>query len=174
MIIRKQDYDLSVDDLIRYPAWEYALDEEAVHERDERTVRPYLQLAPLDPHYAYFIVRASFFLVNGMALKGYITPIKLGKYEFMKPLIPYDLGPVILTERGRVIFGYGYKKPNSESIARNYKILGQPPAEVFPIKFASDVEIANGISEGILEGFLYFEGTKKAVSLSETDIKFAR
>ena len=41
MKIRIEDYNLTVDDIIKFPIWKYALDEEAITGQDERTVRPY-------------------------------------------------------------------------------------------------------------------------------------
>ena len=40
MKIRKQVYQLTLDDLERTPVWEFALDEEVEEGQDEATVRP--------------------------------------------------------------------------------------------------------------------------------------
>ncbi len=47
--IRKQVYELTVDDLDRHPVWEFALDEEGEEGQDEATVRPYEPQGVLDP-----------------------------------------------------------------------------------------------------------------------------
>ena len=172
MKIRKQDYHLTLEDLTMYPAWEYALDEEEEAGKDERTVRPYPKAPPLDPQEAYFIVRASFILSNGSMEKGYITP-RSAESEAFEHVIPYDLGAVILTDRGRVYFGYGNKKPGADTISRNYEILGQPKESVFPIHFKADVEIV-GIAEGTIKGFLYFESQKKSFYFTDADQKYVR
>jgi hypothetical protein len=97
---------------MQFPAWEYALDEEAVGGQDARTVRPYQVPPPLDLHRSYFIVRASFYLADGTQMKGYIKPRKLGNSGFMSTLIPYDLQPIIVTEQGQLHFCYGVSRPN--------------------------------------------------------------
>jgi hypothetical protein len=35
-------------------------------------------------------------------------------------------------------------------ILENYKLLGYGPKGVFPIKFRADIEVSNGIAEGVL------------------------
>src|SRR5262252_1978828 len=45
--VRKQVFDLTVEDLDRYPVWEFALDEEGDEGQDEATVRPYEPHGPL-------------------------------------------------------------------------------------------------------------------------------
>src|SRR5882724_9722481 len=39
--IRKQVYELTLEDLVAFPAWEFALDEEGEPDQDEATVRPF-------------------------------------------------------------------------------------------------------------------------------------
>lgn len=41
MRIRKQIYEITLEDLLQFPVWEFALDEEADEGQDESTVRPY-------------------------------------------------------------------------------------------------------------------------------------
>jgi hypothetical protein len=173
--IRKQDYDLGLADLMQFPVWEYALDEEGNEGQDERTVRPYQGPLPPDISGTYFIVRASFHLVDGIEMKGYITPQKLDNSGMMSTVIPYDLDPIIVTERGRVHFCYGASKPGPKIIAQNCRMLNRKAAQVFPIRFASDVEVLGGITEGTLEGFLYFdESVQDFFHLSPTDMRVAK
>lgn len=175
MRIRKQDYQLDLTDLTQFPVWEYALDEEQIEGQDERTVRPYLASPPLDPHGAHFIVRASFHLADGTQMMGYIRPITLSRSEFMKPVVPADMNPIIITQQGQVAFWYGTLKPSPEEISQNYRMLNKKPFEVFPIKFTSDVEVLDSIAEGTLEGFLYCEeNVQDFFSLKPTDIKAVR
>jgi hypothetical protein len=154
MRIRKQDYHLTLADLIEFPVWEYTLDEEGDEGREERTVRPYLNSPSLDPDQAYFIVRASFRLADGTRMTGYIKPITLSDPGLTKPLVPADMDPIIVTERGQVPFWYGASKPGPEEISKNYQLLNKEPSDVFPIEFASDIEVLDSIGEGRLEGFL--------------------
>ena len=48
MKIRKQVYELTVDDFTEFPVWEFALDEEGEENQDEATVRPSTAPLPLD------------------------------------------------------------------------------------------------------------------------------
>jgi hypothetical protein len=54
-------------------------------------------------------------------------------------------------------------------------MLNKKPSEVFPVRFASDVEVLNSIAEGTLEGFLFFdESTQDFFHLKSMDIKVAK
>lgn len=172
--IRRQDNELSLEDLLQYPVWEYALDEENTHNQNERTLRPSLVSPPIDPNNAYFFVRATFKLANGVQLKGFITPVKKQDDNFMRPVIPVDLNPVIVSRDGHVIFCYGKYSPNQERIDNNYKRLGYHSIEVFPITFTADVEVKNGVSSGMLQGFLYLDKAANLFDLTETDIRYVR
>jgi hypothetical protein len=175
MRIRKRDYELDLDDIMQFAVWEYALDEEGIAGQDERTVRPYCTSLSLDPQEAYFIVRASFHLADGTQMKGYIKPVTLSGPKFMEPVIPVDLHPIVITDRGRVTFWYGASKPGLEEISKNYHTLDKESSEVFPIEFASDTEVLDSIVEGTLEGFLYCdESVQDFFKLKTTDIKVVK
>jgi AraC-like DNA-binding protein len=175
MQIRKQENTLSLFDLMQFPAWEYALDEEVVQGQNEKTIRPYLIHPPLNRENAYFLVRASFTLANGVSLIGLLKPLKPGEDKLMKHLLPYDLNPVIVTDQGHVTFCYGVFKPDEVTISENYKRLGYELENVFPIKFKADVEVWNSVDEGVLEGFLYIEQDSQAFfGLKPSDIKYVK
>jgi hypothetical protein len=160
---------------MQFPVWEYALDEEQDRGQDERTVRPYRASPPLDPNEAYFILRASFHLSDGTHMMGYIRPVRLSGSKLMDPVIPVDTNPVIVTEEGQVAFWYGASRPDSEAIFQSYRLLKKRPSEVFPIRFASDVEVLDSFTEGTLEGFLYCnEKVKDFFHLRAIDIKVAK
>jgi len=175
MRIRKQENDLTIADLIQFAAWEYALDEEYEQGQNEKTLRPYLMSPPLDLQKAYLLVRTRFILSNGDLHIGFVKPIKLGEQIFMQPILPYDLNPVIVTERGHVNFCYGTLKPEEATILENYKCLGYESDDPFPIEFLADIEVCNGIVEGMLEGFLYFEhDPTDFFRLIASDVKFVK
>ncbi len=120
MRIRKQENALTIFDLMQFPAWEYALDEEDVPGQNEKTLRPYLIPPPLDREQAYFVVRARFILANGASLTGFLKPLRQNEDKLMQPLIPYDLNPVIVTYHGQVPFCYGIFMPDEATISENY------------------------------------------------------
>jgi hypothetical protein len=68
MKIRKPACELTLDDIRRYPVWEYALDEEGEDGQDETTVRPCEISEALDP--SDIIVRTKFTLADGTELLG--------------------------------------------------------------------------------------------------------
>lgn len=171
MGIRKQLDDLILDDILKFPSWEFALDEEGTPGQNEQTVRPLLSVPPLDPANNYLVVRATFQLADGTEYKGLIKPIR-SEGGLLPPLIPIDLFPIILTNQGRVNFWYGMFKPDSRELVNNYSMLGKEnPAKIFPIKFSSDVEIVNGIFEGILTGFMYSDPDVEPMDLSMDNVK---
>jgi hypothetical protein len=67
------------------------------------------------------------------------------------------LHPILISKEWKIDFRYGTKKPDSDEIANNYKIIGKKHNEVFPIIFRSDVEVRNSLTEGVIEGFMYFD-----------------
>jgi hypothetical protein len=74
MKIRKQFDELTLDDVRRFPVWEFALDDGGEEEQDEETERPWKISGPLDPSDGMFSVRASFTLADGTKMNGCSTP----------------------------------------------------------------------------------------------------
>jgi hypothetical protein len=149
--VRKQVYELTLDDLSKFPIWEFKLDEEGEEGRDESTVRPYTALGPLDPAERMFVVRATFTLADGSKMQGYCTPPLRGDASIGA------LQPIIVTERGQVRFWCGTTEPDSKRLARSYEWLGKDARRVFPVHFESDVELVSGPVKGHVPGFLVLE-----------------
>ena len=151
MRIRKQIYELTVEDFKSFPIWEACLDEEGEDDQDEETFRPRESSGPVDPLEAIYLVHASFLLADGATLDGYLTPPNPGQSR---------LGvehPVILTPFGGVMFYSGAIQPSKEKISENYKMLGREAKRVFPIRFQSKVELLGGKVTGTIPGFLFLE-----------------
>lgn len=151
MKVRKQVYDLTLSNLQQNPVWEFALDEEGNEGQDEATVRPYKYKGILNPSEGMFIVRASFTLADGTVMQGYLTP---------PPQNDKTLGvvqPVIITERGQVLFWCGVIAPSEERIAQSYTVLGKSAECVFPLAFESAVPLVGGEIKGSIPGFLILE-----------------
>jgi hypothetical protein len=150
MKIRKQVYELTVDDLTQFPVWEFALDEEGEEGQDEATVRPSQAPLPLDASEAMYVVRAKFSLVDGTRHVGYLTPGHAAD----------DLGstqPLIITSRGQVIFWMGAARGETTPL---YQKLGKTAAQTFPIAFKSDVPLVGGVIFGSIPGFLHLTDWK--------------
>jgi hypothetical protein len=151
MRARKQVYELTLDDLSKFPIWEFRLDKDGADDQDEATVRPFTASGPLDPADRMFVVRAIFTLADGSRMKGYFTPPVRG-HEGLG-----TLQPIIVTERGQVRFWCGTAVPDSKRLARSYELLGKDAKRVFPLRFESEVDLVNGPARGSLPGFLVLE-----------------
>jgi hypothetical protein len=149
--VRKQVYELTLDDLGAFPVWEFRLDEEGEEGRDESTVRPYTGSGPLNPAERMFVVRAIFTLADGSRMRGYLTPpdrddASLGLLQ-----------PIIVTDGGQVRFWCGTAAPGAKRLAHCYELLGKDAQQLFPVKFESEVELAGGPVRGSVPGFLVLE-----------------
>jgi hypothetical protein len=154
MKIRKQVYELTLEDVRKFPVWEFALDEEGEEGQDEATVRPCEVSVPLDTSDGMFIVRAVFTLVDGTQMHGYLTPPVQGDDGLG------TLQPVIITERGQVLFWHGVIAPDVQSLSQSYARLGRDAARVFPIQVVSDVELAGASIRATILGFMVLEDWK--------------
>jgi hypothetical protein len=153
--IRRQIYELTADDLDRYPVWEFALDEEGEEGQDEATVRPYELHGPLDPSDGMFIVRARLTLADGTGVIGYLTPPVQGDSSLG------TLQHAAVTGAGQVSFWCGILAPEPTYIAESYARLGKSAAaQVFPLRFESDVALIGGSISGELPGFMVLKDFK--------------
>ena len=150
MKIRKQVYELTLNDLLTFPVWEFAL-EEGEEGQDEATVRPCEIFGALDPADGMFIVRAAFTLADGTQMLGLLTTPVQGDAGLGR------LQPVIITERGQVLFWHGVLAPDASSLARSYEKLGRDADRAFPVQVISDVELVGAPVCAIIPGFLVLE-----------------
>jgi len=153
--IRKSVTDLALADFERFGVWEFALDEEGEEGQDETTVRPFEIRGALDPSEGMFVIRASFTLADGTAMRGYLTPPVQGDDSLG------TLQPIIVTPAGQVLFWCGVIAPSAEVVAASYRRLGKTsPSQVFPITFRSEVPLVVGPISGKLLGFTVVEDFK--------------
>ncbi len=150
MHIRAQVYDLTRQDLERFPVWEFALDEEGEPGQDEATVKPRPDLdTGVKPEEGLFVVRAEFKAANGSAFDGFVTPEPDG-----------DLGavqPSVVTSEGHVSFWFGMVKPDSATIEKSYATLGAGRDELFPMTFRTVIPVNGTSMEGDVPGFMYLD-----------------
>lgn len=145
--IRKQLYELTLCDLAKWPAWQFALDEEGIEGQDEATVRPIEEDPPYDPERGMMVVAATFRLADGSGADGYFYPQPGGTRE------PGLVSPVIIAGEAQVGFWYGLQEPDRVEIARAYRILGRPAGRVFPIECEPTVELTTGPARLTIPGF---------------------
>jgi hypothetical protein len=149
--VRKQVYELTLHDLSTFPVWEFRLDEEPEDSQDESRVQPCIVSGPLDPAGRMFVVRAVFFLADGSRMRGYLTPPGRGDAGVG------TLQPIIVTDRGQLRVWCGTAVPDPKRLARSYELLGKDAKRVFPLRFESEVELADGPVRGNVPGFLGLE-----------------
>ena len=154
MKIRKQVYELTPEDVRKFPVWEFVLDEEGEEGQDEATVRPVQVSGPLDPADGPFIIRAVFTLADGTQMSGCLTTPTQDDASLG------TLQPVIITERGQVLFWHGVIAPDAQSLAQSYAKLGRDAARAFPIQAVSDVELVGAPVRATIPGFLVLEDWK--------------
>jgi len=154
MKIRKQVYELTLDDMRRFPVWEFALDEEGEERQDEATVRPCEISGPLDSADRPFIIRAVFTLADNTQMHGCLTTPAHDNEGLG------TLQPVIITERGHVLIWRGVIAPDSQTIAHSYAKLGRDAASTFPIHVVSDVELVEAPIRATIPGFMVLEDWK--------------
>jgi hypothetical protein len=158
MKIRKQVYELTLDDVRQSPVWEFALDEEGEEGQDEATVRPCIVSGPLDSADGPFIIRAVFTLADGTKMHGCLT---IQGDDGLPPVIITDilgtLQPVIITDCGQVLFWHGVIGPDAQSLAQSYTKLGRDAARAFPIQVVSDVELVGAPVHATIPGFMVLE-----------------
>jgi hypothetical protein len=149
--IRKQVYELTLDDLSKFPVWEFALDEEGEKGQDEATVRPYDISGAVDPTEGMFVVRAAFVLADGTQMHGYLTPPVQANSGLG------TLHPVIITNRGQVMFWHGVVTPDAQRLAQNYEKLGRDAVRVFPVQVTTNIELVGGPIHTEIPGFMVLE-----------------
>jgi hypothetical protein len=146
--MRKQIADLTLDDLERYPVWEFAIDEEGVPGQDEETVKPRPDLRQVDPEEGIFIVRARFVAHDGTEYDGVLTPPD-------EPALGLrGIQPTIVTAEGHVSFWFGIVPPKPGVLTAAYRVLGKTSATLFPIRFESALDAGEPVS-GEIPAFEY-------------------
>jgi len=138
-MIQKQVYDLTKEDLERFPVWYFPMDATV---DDEMTVRPYPTDTSLGSDFQV-IVRTHFATKDGRRFLGYI-------YWGYPHDVKY-LQPVMYAPGCCVTFWNGLVKPSDEYLIRLDKLM----PEFFPISFKS--EEIHGLPSiyGVLEGRLF-------------------
>lgn len=157
MKIRKQVYELTLDDFESFSVWEFALNEEGEEGQDEATVRPFKFEKVLDPSEGMFVIRADFTLADGTRMIGFLTP----PVDEDKSL--GTLQPIIITNQGQIGFWHGLMAPGPAVLHAHYQRLERDKTETFPVHFSSTVDLLGGPIEGDIGGFLYIKEFKGSV-----------
>jgi hypothetical protein len=156
MRIRKQVDELTLDDLERYPIWEYLPDEEQEFGQDEATVKPRPDLSAADPDMELaLLARTDFTASDGTSFTGYCQPRKeLIDTRLVICAHPLSsIQPVIIVDDGHVMFWYGIVEPTRERLDESYTKLQRNRVTPFPIHFHSPF-VVNGTNSGTIPAFL--------------------
>lgn len=146
----KQINELTLEDLNKYPVWEYLL-EDNVHAKDECTVKGYSQnWVGLTTK---FFIKTEFKLNDGTIRYGFVTPDK----DFAVSQ------PVIIFENKHIGFWHGAMKPTKKEKEDIYKTLNRKPEDVFPINWTSEIELGN-VHQGVIKGFGYYNSIEDALN----------
>jgi hypothetical protein len=149
--IRKCVTQLTPEDLQCFPVWVLMAGADEAEDVDEVTAAPWTPRGPFDLREGPAVLRARFTLADGTELPGYFSASE-----------DWDRGlcfsqPVIVTARGQVSLWLDFLKPTPKLLERWYAVLGKTADQVFPVRFRSGIELADGPVAGTAEGFGYLE-----------------
>ncbi len=151
MRIRKQVYELSAQDLEKYPMWEYALDEEDEPDQDEATVRPVQELPANPEDRSQVVLAMTLTLADGTSSYGVIKCPTTPDWDMS------DLLPAMLVNDGMVSFWQGVRVPSRDTLSNEYRRIGKVAEQVFPAGFRTLVEIDGHIVHGTIDGFYHYD-----------------
>lgn len=95
------------------------------------------------------VVRAVFTLADGTNLRGYLSPPPVSLRR------PGYLQPVIICDAGQVNSWHGIQRPTQNQMTDELAKLGKQVAEVFPLRYLSDVPLVGGPISGIIPGLRF-------------------
>jgi len=154
--LRKQVYELSLQDFVDSPIWEFCSDEEDVEGQDEATVRPTEKTQLSDELPGACVVAADVLFADGSSGLGYLYNCEVGDVGCVQPNI--------FTGHGQINFWLGWLLfvPNaSERVQANYMKIGKSESAIFPLSFQSRVDINGKPLQLVLQGFMALGTDKK-------------
>jgi hypothetical protein len=147
--------DLTPAHFMQHPVWAHVgtqdYDQPWYEEADEETFRPWTGSVPIDAEVGMFLVSARLVLADGTTASGFVTPqpASAGPHAELGTIQPQ----LFLPSGTREAFWDGMLPREATDRAAFYARIGKPATAVFPIRFAADQGLANGIQQGVIEGF---------------------
>jgi len=147
--IRKQVYELTTQDFLDYPIWEFCPEEEGVDGQDEATVRPTTKAELTNELPGSCVVAAKVWLADGSSSAGYLYNCE-----------EHDIGcvqPNLLAGASQVNFWLGSLRfiPNpTERVQLGYRKIGKTKDAVFPLSFESTPKVNGQTLRVIMPGFM--------------------
>lgn len=128
--VRKQVYELSAQDFVGHPIWEFCSDEEGIEGQDEATVRPAEKTALSGESPGTCVVAAEVVFADGSSGSGYLYNCEES-----------DIGcaqPNVFAGQSQINFWLGWLRfiPNASArVADMYQKVGKSKEEIFPLEF---------------------------------------
>src|SRR5579863_5406652 len=147
--IRKQVYELTAQDFLDFPIWEFCSEEERVAGQDEATVRPTTKTELIDELPGSCVLAANVRFADGSSSAGYL-------YNCEED----DLGcvqPNLLATASQVNFWLGWLLfvPNAaERVQLGHQKIGKTKAAVFPLSFESTPTVKGRTLRVVIPGFM--------------------
>jgi hypothetical protein len=147
--IRKQVYELTVQDFLDHAIWEFCSDEEGVEGQDEATVRPTIKTELTDELPGACVLAARVGFAEGSSGAGYLYNCEAD-----------DIGcvqPNLLVSASQVNFWLGWMRfiPNAaERVQLGYQKIGKTKDAVFPISFESTSKVKGRALRAVVPGFM--------------------
>lgn len=154
--IRKQVYELTVQDFLDHPIWEFCSDEEGVEGQDEATVRPTNKTELTNEFPGACVLAAKVGFADGSSGAGYLYNCE-----------DDDIGcvqPNLLVDASQINFWLGWLRfiPNAaERVQLEYQKIGKSKDAVFPISFESTPKVKGRLLRVELPGFMAMGLDKK-------------
>jgi hypothetical protein len=145
--VRKQVYDLSAQDFLEHPLWEFCSDEEDVEGQDEATVKPTEEAEVPGYSPGAYVVAAKVIYANGTLADGYIYSGKPDDFGCLQPNILLPTGQINLW-----LGSLRYLPDPNKIAADRMNLLGG--AGVFPVTFETRANVNGAPLKVIAQGFL--------------------
>ena len=147
--IRKQVYDLTIDDLSSHPVWEFCLDEEGEEGQDEATVKPSEEKEVPGHSPGSYILASDVRFADGSTGIGYIYSGEPGDFGCIQPNV--------VTASGQVNLWLGwlkFVKDPQAAVAKALGQLGKNPTTAFPIRFKTRPDLNGAPMEIVAASFM--------------------
>jgi hypothetical protein len=147
--IRKQVYELTVQDFLDHPIWGFCSDEEGVEGQDEATVRPTTKTELTAELPGACVLAAKVGFADGSSGAGYLYNCEeddIGRVQ-----------PNLLAGASQVNFWLGWLRfiPNAaERVQLGYRKIGKTKDAVFPISFESTLKVKGRPLRLVVPGFM--------------------
>jgi hypothetical protein len=158
--VRKQVYELSPQDLVDYPIWEFCSNEEGREGQNEATVRPTEKAELSGELPGACVVACDVIFADESAGVGYLYNCEDGNISCIQPNV--------FAGQSQVNFWLGWLRfvPNApERVEKSYRSIDKDKEAIFPLSFRSRVDVNGKPLHVVLQGFMALGMDMKPVIL---------